>query len=255
MFEAFENWYSRVVSKAINLRAWVVSIAIILVGISFYVLPSIPFELAPETSADEIRIRMDMDGGTNIAIMYEYLMELDEIVQRVVPMEDVRYVTRDVRDGRAQIDLTLVDQRDRTRASDDLADVIRERIQGLIPGASIRVDARTGLWVLRRVFRGGGDDGEAVQLQLRGYDLETAEELALMIRDRLELLDIEIDRLDAEGVGIIRGKLSRPTEDEFDLMPRLVGCLGRECLGDDVKAEVVGLHARGGGEGDKNLHR
>ncbi len=189
-FEKVENRYSLLVEKALRRKAWIVGVTIILMGGSIYIIPSIPFELSPQTEADEIRIRMNMAGGTNISVMYEYLQELDEIVSAVVPMDDVRYVSKEARNGNAQIDLTLVEQSQRTRSANALADEIRERLHGTIPGANIRVDARTGLWVLRRVFSGGGgDDGESVQIQLRGFDLQTSEELAEVIRDRLEVLD------------------------------------------------------------------
>ena len=184
-----EQAYGRGVDKALRYRFYIVGGTVLLVGVSFYAVPGIPFELAPQTEADEIRIRMNMDGGTNIAVVYQYVEELEALVDEVVPMDDVRFLTRDVRNGNARIDLTLVDQADRTRSANALADEIRGRLQGAIPGADIRVQARTGLWVLRRVFRGGNDDGDSVSLQLRGYNLETAEELALMIRDRIENME------------------------------------------------------------------
>jgi HAE1 family hydrophobic/amphiphilic exporter-1 len=49
-------------------------------------------------------------------------------------------------------------------------------VQGQIPGADIRVRAQSGLWMLRRLF--GSGDGSAVQLELRGYDLELADRIA-----------------------------------------------------------------------------
>ncbi len=233
-----EDAYARGVEKAIRFRAVIVIGTAILVGISFYILPTIPFELAPQTEADEIRIRMNMDGGTNIAVMYQYMLELDEIVDEVVPMEDVRYLTRDVRNGNARIDLTLVDFNERTRSANRLADEIRDRVQGTIPGADIRVQARTGLWVLRRVFSSGGDDdGEAVSLQLRGYDIETAEELAMMMRDRIETV---------EGVTDVWARIrdGRPEQNiRFDRerMSRLG--INAQDLGTAIQANVGGSRA------------
>ncbi len=236
-FERIENKYAHLVGLGIKKRVWVVAITTVLVGVSFYVLPTIPFELAPQTDADEIRIRMDMDGGTNIAVMYEYLQELDALVTAVVPMEDVRYVSKEARNGRAQIDLTLVDQERRRQSASDLADDIRDRLTGTIPGANIRVDARSGLWILRRIFSSGGDDTEAVQMQLRGFDLNTAEELAIMIRDRVELVEGVTD----VWAGVRQGRPEQNIRFDREKMSRL-GISARD-LATAIQANVGGSRA------------
>ncbi|MCH8567570.1 MAG: efflux RND transporter permease subunit [Balneolales bacterium] len=236
--ESVENRYAGGVKTALKWKGTIVMSTAGLVALSFYMLPSIPFELAPQTEADEIRIRMSMDGGTNIAVIYEYMQELNLLVDEVVPMENVRYVTRDIRNGQARIDLTLVEHNDRTVSPNALADEIRSKIQGRIPGADLRVDARTGLWVLRRVFgSGGSEDGEAVQLQLRGYNLETAEELAMMMRDRIE---------DIEGVTDVFARIreGRPEQNiRFDRerMSRLG--INAQDLGAAIQANVGGRQA------------
>lgn len=233
-----EQAYGRGVDKALRYRAYIVGGTLVLMGISFYVVPGIPFELAPQTEADEIRIRMSMDGGTNIAVVYQYLEELDAIVEEVVPMEDVRFLTRDVRNGNARIELNLVDQADRTRSANALADEIRERVQGTIPGADIRVQARTGLWVLRRVFRGGGnDEGDSVSLQLRGYDLDTAEELAMMIRDRIE----EMDGVTDVYAGIREGRPEQNIRFDREKMSQLG--ISAQDLANAIQTNVGGSRA------------
>lgn len=236
-FERFENKYASLVALAIKKRAWVVGVTVVLVAGSIYLLPTIPFELAPQTDADDIRIRMNMDGGTNIAVMYEYLQELDAIVKAVVPMEDVKYMSKEARNARAQIDLTLVDESQRSRSATELADHIRDRLTGTIPGADIRVDARSGLWILRRVFSSGGDDTEAVQMQLRGYDLETAEELAIMIRDRVE----QIEGVTDVWAGIREGRPEQNIRFDREKMSRL-GISARD-LATAIQANVGGSRA------------
>ncbi|AXJ02224.1 hydrophobic/amphiphilic exporter-1, HAE1 family [Cyclonatronum proteinivorum] len=234
----FENAYAHGVGTALRFKGTIVTVTAVLVALAFYKLPDIPFELAPQTEADEIRISMNMDGGTNIAIIYEYMQELNAIVDSIVPMTDVRYITREARNGNARIDLTLVDYADRTQSANALADEIRERLAGTIPGAEIRVNARTGLWVLRRVFSsGGGDDTESVAIQLRGFNLETAEELALMIRDRIE---------DIEGVADVwaRVREGRPEQNiRFDRerMSRLG--ISAQDLGAAIQSNVGGRRA------------
>jgi HAE1 family hydrophobic/amphiphilic exporter-1 len=101
----------------------------------------------------------------------------------------VRFVTNEVRNNRANVEIALVPPGERGRSSQALADAIRERVENTIPGAEIRVDAQSGLWILERLFRrGGGDDGGggSLQMELRGYDRDTADRLVNEIIRRIE---------------------------------------------------------------------
>ncbi len=183
-FERFENSYSGFLRKAIRRKYVVFGLTTVLIGVSVYGAGFIDTELAPETEADEIRIDFFLQDGMNIAVANRYLTELKEKVTAITPMDQVKYMSTDVRNGRAQVELNLIDISERTINSAELADQIRDQIEGSIPGGFFRVRAQSGLWILRRIFGSGGD--EAVQIQLRGYDIETANELADEIRRRME---------------------------------------------------------------------
>ncbi|TVQ68147.1 MAG: efflux RND transporter permease subunit [Balneolaceae bacterium] len=185
-FERFENQYSDFLSKAIRRKGWVFGIAATLIVVSVYGAGFIDTELAPQTEADEISIEFFLPDGMNIAVANRYLEELKEKVTAITPMDQVKYISTEVRNGRAQVELNLVDVSERTISSYVLADQIRDQIEGSIPGGFFRVRAQSGLWILRRIFGSGGD--EAVQIQLRGYDLDLANELADDIRRRMETI-------------------------------------------------------------------
>ncbi len=183
-FEKFENSYSGFLRKAIKRKYVVFGVTTVLIGVSFYGAGFIDTELAPDTEADEIRIDFFLADGMNIAVANRYLAELKEKVTAIAPMDQVKYMSTDVRNGRAQVELNLVDVSQRTISSSELADQIRDQIEGSIPGGFFRVRAQSGLWILRRIFGSGGD--EAVQIQLRGFDIETSNELADEIRRRMD---------------------------------------------------------------------
>jgi len=250
-FERFENSYGGFLETAIRRRYMVFGITIAMVGVSFYGMSYIDTELAPQTEADEIRIDFYMADGMNIAVANQYLKELKEKVEQIAPMEQVKYISTEVRNGRAQVELNLVDVSERTISSSDLADEIRSQIEGSIPGGFFRVRAQSGLWILRRIFGSGGD--EAIQIQLRGYDIEIADELATEIRQRMERIpevrgvrsdredrrpeqNIVFDREKIAGLGLTgrevaqaiqanvggsRAGVYREGGDEFDIMVRL----------------------------------
>ncbi|MCH2448879.1 MAG: efflux RND transporter permease subunit [Gracilimonas sp.] len=208
-FQKMEVKYSQLLEKTLHHKPAIFSITGILVVGSFLLIPIIPVELAPQTDADEIDIDLQMADGTNIAVQNLYLKELEQIVRATLPMENVKNFTTEVRDGRAEVEIAMVPQSERSQSTSDLANEIRENLEGKIPGADIRVNAGSGLWILRRVFGGGG--GEDVQFELRGYDIEKAYELAQQIKLRVEKLP---------GIVEVRSGRSEGTPEERIIFDR-----------------------------------
>ena len=184
-FDRLERRYSGSLRGVVDRRRTVFVVAIALVGASIWLWPLIPIELAPPTDADEIEIDLDMAEGTNIAVVKTYLTELEQLVRPLLPEGEVEVVSTEVRGGNAQIELSLKPSNQRTVNSQELADEIRTALEGQIPGAEIRVQAQSGLWILRRLFR-SGDGTEAVEIELRGYDLELADQTAQDMMLRME---------------------------------------------------------------------
>lgn len=183
-FSIMEHKYTKLIDRTLRHRGWVFGVTGALVIGCFLLVPIIPFELAPQSDADEIDIDLMMAEGTNIAVQNEYLKELEKIVRATLPMEDVKHFTTDVRDGRAEVEIAMVGASERSMGTSELADQLREEVAGLIPGGDIRVSAQSGLWILRRLFGSGG--GEAVEVQLRGYNLDQAKKLSQEIKLRME---------------------------------------------------------------------
>jgi len=181
-----ENGYSRKLATVIRHRVAVFVVTLALLAGAVLAWPLLPVELAPQTDADEIGVDLEMAQGTNIAVVNEYLGELETIVREVTPMDDVRHVSVEIRPGDAEVELALKGAGDRSRNSFDIADEIRRNVAGRIPGADIRVQAQSGLWMLRRLF--GSGDG-AVQVELRGYDLDLADRVAQDLKAVMERID------------------------------------------------------------------
>lgn len=184
MFAAMELRYTAFIEYTLHHKKAVFSITGILVIGSFLLIPLIPVELAPQSDADEIDVDLMMAEGTNVAVQNEYLKELEHVVRANLPMDDVEHITTDVRDGRAEVEIAMVEASERSMSTSKIADQIRAKVAGAIPGADIRVSAQSGLWILRRIFGSGG--GEAVEVQLRGHDLEQAKTLSEDIKRRME---------------------------------------------------------------------
>jgi HAE1 family hydrophobic/amphiphilic exporter-1 len=196
LFSKIEEKYSHLITKTLEHKGMVFGITTVVVVGCFLLVPIIPMELAPQSDADEIDIDFMMAEGTNIAVQNEYLKELEKAVRASISMDDVEHITTDVRDGRAEVEIAMVGASQRSASTSQIADEIREKIEGKIPGGDLRVDAQSGLWILRRIFGSGG--GEAVELQLRGYNLDRAEKISqqirLMMEEIPEVTGVRIDR-------------------------------------------------------------
>ncbi len=195
-FLRLENRYYQWLQEAIEHKKIVFLVTAALLVITILLWPLLSVELAPQTDADEIDVDIQMAQGTNIAVVHEYLMELEQIVRSVIPMDQIRHMTAEIRPGDAEVELSLKNANERTISSFDLADQIRANVAGRVPGTDIRVTAQSGLWMLRRLF--GSSGGEAVQIELRGYDLDLADYLAKNIEEVVmhhpEIADVRISR-------------------------------------------------------------
>lgn len=244
VFFNFETKYSNTLDKVLNRKAIVFGVTAVLVVISFLLIPIIPVELAPQTDADEISIDLVMADGTNIAVQNLYLQELEGIVRSTVNLDDVEHFTTEVRDGRAEIELAMKPHAQRSESTTDIANRIRQNIQGKIPGADIRVNASSGLWILRRVFGSGGV--EDVQFEIRGYDLEQSYELAQQVRLRVEqipgITEVRIGR--SEGTPEERIIFDREKIADLGLSVREVA----EVVQTNIGGRRAGAYRMGGDE-------
>ena len=186
-FSRFESWYCDRLRSALQRRGRVFATTAVLLGVAVALWPLIPVELAPPTDANEIDVEIEMARGTSIAVVRAYLDELEVLVRQVLPREDIDLVSTEVRGDDAEVEIKLAPQHRRSVSSARLADDLRAAVAGRIPGAEIRVDAQPGLWILRRIFS-SGDGEDDLEIELRGWDLDRADELAAEMRRRMERL-------------------------------------------------------------------
>jgi len=184
-FGRLESRYARFLETALHRRYLVFGITLLSVVLAVSLWPLVPIELAPQTDADEIDVDLEMAQGTNIAVVKEYLDELERAVRPLLPPDDVESYATEVRGSDAEIEVRMVSADRRTVSSHELADRIREQVDGIIPGGRIRVRAQSGLWILRRIFS-AGDSEDDVQIEIRGHDLETADVIAKELIRRME---------------------------------------------------------------------
>ena len=117
----------------------------------------IPVELAPELDTDAIDVELEMGRGTSIAVARTYLDELERA--GAAPSCRRGRSPRWRRRCGATTPRSRSGSSTRRGATIDpsvLADRLREATAGRIPGAEVRVEAQSGLGILRRIFSASG---------------------------------------------------------------------------------------------------
>src|SRR5690606_20507717 len=99
---------------------------------------------------------------------------------------------------------SLVPRGERDRSSQEIAAALRKELQG-IPGVTIRTRAGQGLFLFRRV---GGGDAENLEIEIRGYNLDTLDRMGEVIRERIEdivgITDVRLSREELEPQTVFR---------------------------------------------------
>lgn len=236
LLDRVDRRYSKVLAWSLDRRLAIVGMTTVLMLAALYTAQNISYELAPQTESDQIQIDMRMDDGTNITVLNRYLNELDAMVRDIVPAQDVQHYAREVRNSQAQIEITLVDQDQRSMNAFALTDMIRNEVENAIPGANIRVRSQSGLWILRRIFGSGGGD-ESVQIELRGYNLSLAEQLSQEIQRRVR----EIPGI--VGVNISQQE-GRPEQSlTFDRARMAEMGIGINAVSQAIQSSISGIQA------------
>ncbi|MGB5661488.1 MAG: efflux RND transporter permease subunit [Thermoanaerobaculia bacterium] len=231
-----ESWYTDRLRFAMRHRGRIFALTGLALALAIAAWPLIPVELAPQTEADEIDIQLEMERGTNIAVARAYTDELEDKVRAVVPVGDVRLFSTEIRGDNAAVELKLESQSLRQMASSELADLVRREVDGRVPGGLLDVEAQQGLWMLNRVFSSGGGS-DALELELRGWELDRADRIAADMRRRMEAVpgvtDVRVSR--REGRPEERLVLDRERISELGLSVREVG--------QTLLANVAGIEA------------
>jgi HAE1 family hydrophobic/amphiphilic exporter-1 len=174
--------YSRVIQLALRHRPTVIGLGTAAIVAAVLILPTIGFELMPEADEGEVRITAELPVGTRIERGEEVAIRLETLIRDFVPeAEDI--ITNAGGGGfmgggsnrvQAQVRLTTKDKR--TRSSDLIARDLNRQLPGIIPGVVIQTRASGGNRQFTRIT-GGGDESR-VALEIRGDDLQTAQQVA-----------------------------------------------------------------------------
>lgn len=182
----FLQWLDRVYRAALKstLRLkWVIMpVVLVIFAASVWVGKGIPVEFIPQSDEGEVRVSVEMEIGTRLDVLAERILEVEAIVREAVP-EATDILTELGATGfggpdasyKGQLRLYLVPKAERQRSTFQIANELRKPLSDL-PGMVIRSRASSGFFLLTRLS--GGGNNERLQVDIRGYDPDTAMRLA-----------------------------------------------------------------------------
>ncbi|KPL01802.1 MAG: acriflavin resistance protein [Planctomycetes bacterium SM23_65] len=202
-FAAMGDGYKNLLHFALNHRLLVVVGSLLLLGGSVALIPRVGVEFMPSADEGEARVDAEMDVGTRLDVLDRKFQQIEAIVNEAVPelknvvasMGGASWRGTGSHTGRIRIALKPLSER--KRSSEEVAAVLRSRLSD-IPGMKIRTRAGEGFFLLNRMMGGGT---ERVQVEIRGYDLETADALAERVRKVVESVDGVTDALVSRETG------------------------------------------------------
>ncbi|MBN1656527.1 MAG: efflux RND transporter permease subunit [Deltaproteobacteria bacterium] len=172
--------YRKSLDLVLTHRTATVAVSLALLVASFALYPWIGSEFLPPSDEGEVRVTGEMEIGTRLAIVDHQTREMEKVVRKAVP-EMVSSVTSVGASGRranevsrGEIRLSLAPVGERKRSNLEIAAELRARLEGRVPGMSVRVRAPQGQFLLERLL--GGDEG--LTIEVRGFELETLDALA-----------------------------------------------------------------------------
>jgi len=252
-----ERRYQALLIWALANKAAIFLMALILFFASLLMVSKIGSEFMPKADEGEVMIIAEMEEGAKIVAMDSAFAQIERLVQERVPEAQNVFMHFGQFGGRARgknqghVHIWLGGKQSRGRSDEEIARDLRRRVNA-IPGVVARVRARSGLFVFRRLGLTGDDN---LEVNLRGHDLATAQQLAAEIKFHMEQvngisgvrinrqggqpeLGVHIDREKAAALGIpvstiaqtiktsligTRATLYRDGGDEFDVLVRLAG--------------------------------
>ena len=200
LFSGLDRGYRDLLRSVLRRPAVTVVCALFLLGGSLLLLPLIGSEFLPPSDEGEVRVTGEMDIGTRLDLLDRQARILEERVYSAVPeavsgvisVGSSSWRARGV--ARADMRLALSSARERERANTEIAADLRRRLEGTIPGMTIRTRAPQGQFLLQRLL--GSEEGLTVEV--RGFDFATLDLLARQVVDRISgiagITDVDSDR-------------------------------------------------------------
>lgn len=151
---------------------------------TFGLFPFIGSELMPKTDEGSLRVDSEMASGIQVEELAKKTALLDQAVKQIPEADtwvtfigDSNAEADDWNESRMRVRLKPKSERDRP-----ITEIVKDLKQniGTIPGMKVTVQASTEMRIFRMISYRSGSQSD-IEVEVRGHDLKTGEELALAI--------------------------------------------------------------------------
>jgi HAE1 family hydrophobic/amphiphilic exporter-1 len=223
---------------------------------AMWMTPLIGVELEPQVDEGQIRVNVELESGTHAEVTKQVIDQMYQLVRENVP--EAEYVMteagqnspfRGIATHLGELRITLGSASERDRSATDVANMLRPLLMRVVPGSQVRTRVSSGSFGRR----GGGEGGDRLTVEVRGYEQDLTQDLALQVRNAMLAIDgveeaqlsrqpgmpemvVKVDRLKAASMGMTveevadtletavggrRTSFFREQGDEYDIMVRL----------------------------------
>jgi HAE1 family hydrophobic/amphiphilic exporter-1 len=215
--------YRRLLHASLKHRPTVLLLGTGLFVLALVLLPSVGFELMPQTDEGEVSVELQLPVGTRIERTEAAILRVEEMIRQSVP-ETVMLISNGGGGGfhgsathTGSVTVRLVPKGERQRSNEQIAMALRRTLSSALPGVTIRARASGGNNMMSRMFTGGGSGRLA--LEIRGQDLADSRALSLRAKAMMEqtpgIADVNIGR--EEGRPELAVRVDRPKAASFGL--------------------------------------
>jgi len=246
-FQRIETNYGRLLDWALHHRRSVWLSALGLFVLSVVLVRFIGVELMPQADEGEVRVNLEMAAGTQPEVVNRTTLVVEETIRREVPELERLFAHsggggfRSAGGHTAEVRAVLVPKAQRKRSSEEIANALRRSLVGL-PGVTVRTRAGQGLFLLSM----GSGSGDNISVEVRGYDLATAQELAGLVEQVVKtvpgITDTRISRQEGSPEQTIR--IDRDKAADLGLSVQAIG----EVLETAVGGSYASYYREGGQE-------
>lgn len=228
IIRAAEDRYQKILRGSLARPGSVLATVLLVLFGSLLIVPFVGTEFMPPSDESQVRVQFEMKPGTRLEIVEEKMKEVLEVVQARVPELKNSVATigptliRPEARSLGEMTVGLIPVVERERSSEEIANDLRQHL-GHITGGILRAQAPEDV-MLQMI--GGGDP---IQLEIRGYDLQTlsrlAEEISEAIYELESITDVRvslkegvpqvllnIDRRKAADLGLSVAQIARTLE-------------------------------------------
>ncbi|MCI0338722.1 MAG: efflux RND transporter permease subunit [Acidobacteria bacterium] len=186
--DTLDENYQRSIRWALLHRKTVLLGAGLLLAGSLALIPFIGFEMMPQTDESEIRVNIELSPGTRVEVTDELSSRIEAIIKREIP--EMTHLLIEVGGGgwmsssthNSEIRIQLVDISKRRRTSPQIVDALRPKLN-IQPGMIVRVRPSSNNFMMRRM---GGDNSDRISVEIRGYEMAVAADLAARVKDIID---------------------------------------------------------------------